>query len=146
MQFLSLVLHPSKMSHVREAGLFKILLQICAMWDIETPNGWMERLYEFYKLALQVTILIFMGLNVYIMLFLDASSVGNLLGNYLPWFHGMAVFFIFWVGLFLAMPTLQKLLALKCEAAPFFRETVLRQQRRSYKRFIFLHGRLILYT
>lgn len=133
------------MSHVREARLFKILLQMCALWDIDTPKGWKERLYEFYKLALQVIILIFLGIIVYMMLFLDASSVGDLLGNYLPWFHGMAVFFISWVGLFLAMPTLQKLLALKCEAAPFFRETVLRQQRRSYKRFIFLHGKLTPY-
>jgi len=83
MRLLSLILRPSKMSHVREARLFKILLQIIAMWDIKNPKGWMDRLYEFYKLGLQSTILIFWGINIYLVLFSD-ESFGILIGNYLP--------------------------------------------------------------
>jgi hypothetical protein len=143
MRFLSLIIHPSTMVHVKEAVVFKIWLQICAMWDIKSPKGWMERLYEFYKLALQVTILIFWGITIYLMLFTD-DSVGKLIGNYLPWFHALVIFFISWIGMFLAMPTLQKLLTFKCEAVPACWDTLLGQQRQSYKRFIFLHGRLML--
>jgi hypothetical protein len=140
LRFLSLILHPSKMSHVREARLFKILLQIIAMWDIKHPKGWMDRLYEFYKLGLQSTILIFWGINIYLLLF-SYESFGILFGNYLPWFNAILIFFVSWIGLFLAMPTLQKLLALKCKTVHACGRSLFGQQRQNSKWFIILHCR-----
>jgi len=116
------------------------LLRICGIWKAEDPKGFWENLYIGFKVCLQVSLLIYWVVNIYLM-FSKKEEIKVMFGVFSAWFHVVIITILLMTVFFVNISKLKKLLKQQIEVKPCQLGWHFKNYQRKAVPFIVLYGK-----